>query len=86
MTSMQRQFQNRCLSEKSLDVVHCDGMQIANAIANYSSNPVGSYDTLEKYGNQSEYYNALFYLNKILMNDSNIKKALQMQKAFLWTT
>ena len=58
---------------KSLDVVHCDGMQIANAIANYSSNPVGSYDTLEKYGNQSEYYNALFYLNKILMNDSNIK-------------
>ena len=36
---------------KSLDVVHCDGMQIANAIANYSSNPVGSYDTLEKYKN-----------------------------------
>ena len=61
---------------KSLDVVHCDGMQIANAIANYSSNPVGSYDTLEKYGNQSEYYNALFYLNKILMNDSNIKKSI----------
>lgn len=61
---------------KSLADVHCDGMQIANAIANYSSDPVGSYDTLEKYGNQSEYYNALFYLNKILMNDSNIKKSI----------
>ena len=65
---------------KSLDDVECDGMNIANAIANYSSNPVASYSTLERYKDSAEYFNALLYLNKMLMNDSNIKKKIAEAK------
>ncbi len=65
---------------KSLDSIECDGMNIANAIANYSSNPVASYRTLEQYKDSADYFNALLYLNKMLMNDSNIKKKIAESK------
>lgn len=65
---------------KTLDGVECDGMNIAKAIANYSSNPVASYNTLERYKDSTDYFNALLYLNKMLMNDSNIKKKIAEAK------
>lgn len=61
---------------RSLDSVHCDGMDIARAIANYGSTPVESFETLGQYREASDYYNALLYLNKMLMNDTNLKKKI----------
>lgn len=61
---------------RSLDAVSCDGMEIAKAIANYGSTPVESFDTLGRYKDASDYYNALLYLNKMLMNDTNLKKKI----------
>ena len=61
---------------RSLDAVHCDGMDIAKAIANYGSTPVESFDMLAQYRDASDYYNALLYLNKMLMNDTNLKKKI----------
>lgn len=65
---------------KSLDNIKCDGMNIAEAIASYSKDPVASFDILTEYKDSSEYYNALFYLNKMLMNDSNIRKKIAEEK------
>ncbi|MBQ5335226.1 MAG: protein kinase [Oscillospiraceae bacterium] len=61
---------------RSLDSVRSDGMEIARAIANYGSQPVESFDTLGRYRDASDYYNALLYLNKMLMNDTNLKKQI----------
>ena len=65
---------------KSLEDVDCDGMKIAKAITNYSSNPVASYNILVQYSNSTEYKNAIIYLNKVLFNDSNIKKKIASAK------
>ena len=68
----------------SLNNINCDGMIIAKAIVNANSDPVSSYDIWKKYQelykDSSEYSNALLYLNKMLMNDSNNKKKIADEK------
>lgn len=61
---------------RSLDGVSCDGMNIAKAIYNYKSKPVEAYATLEQYKNSTDYYDALMYLNKMLMNDMNLRQKI----------
>lgn len=61
---------------KSLEGIESDGMKIAKAITNYSENPVDSYKTLVQYSDSAEYKNSIIYLNKVLFNDSNIKKII----------
>ncbi|MBE6843103.1 MAG: hypothetical protein E7510_09795 [Ruminococcus sp.] len=65
---------------KSLEGIDCDGMNIAKAITYYIDNPVSSYDTLKRYSASDEYKNAIIYLNKVLFNDSNIKKKIAAQE------
>lgn len=65
---------------KSLEGIDCDGMNIAKAITYYNNNPANSYKVLEKYADSIEYKNAVIYLNKVLFNDSNIKKKIAASK------
>lgn len=60
----------------SLSSVDSDGMHIARAIYNYKSKPVDAYATLERYKNSADYYDALMYLNKMLMNDMNLRQKI----------
>ena len=60
----------------SLSTIDCDGMKLAMAIANYNSDPVGSFVTLNLYKDSAEYYDAVIYLNKMLMNDSHLKNKI----------
>lgn len=61
---------------KSLEEIDCDGMRIAKSIINYSDDPIDSYNILVQYSDSAEYKNAVVYLNKVLFNDSNIKKII----------
>ena len=51
-------------------------MHIARAIYNYKNKPVDAYATLERYKNSADYYDALMYLNKMLMNDMNLRQKI----------
>jgi len=65
---------------KSLEGIDCDGMIIADAITNYSSDPYSSYEVLCAFSDNKEYSNAIIYLNRMLFNDSNIKKIIATKK------
>ena len=64
----------------SLNKLECDGMIIADAMANYDAHPIKAYKTLEEYKDSKEYHDVLVTLEKMLFNDSNIRAKIAKSK------
>ncbi|MBR3628878.1 MAG: protein kinase [Oscillospiraceae bacterium] len=60
----------------SLSDIDCDGMRLAKAINDYRKDPVGSYSTLKSFKNRTQYKDAVEYLDRMLMGDSNLRKQI----------